>query len=60
MFCRSNFKKVAKKVESEEDDDFATLAAAKRHKPGSGKVSFLLIKGKVHNPFCRLNETQAG
>jgi hypothetical protein len=37
---------VAKKVESEEDDDFATLAASKRHKPGSGKVSFLQIKGK--------------
>ena len=30
-------------MESEEDDDFATLAAAKRHKPGSGKVSFLQI-----------------
>ena len=43
LFCRSNFKKVAKKVESEEDDDFATIAAAKRHKPGSGKVSFLQI-----------------
>ncbi len=57
LFCRSNFKKVAKKVESEEDDDFATIAAAKRHKPGSGKVSFLQIKGKVDKTICRLNDS---